>query len=141
MALLLSRLGAFSHRHRAAVVLVWLLLLVGGGAGAVTLAGETSDSFAIPGQESTTALERISEEFGAGGGATARVVVQAPAGQTLTTPENAAAVGDLVGGLAQLPGVASASDPLDPAAPAVNADRTTAYSTVAYAAAPGNVTP
>ena len=29
MALLLSRLGAFSHRHRTAVVLVWLRLLVG----------------------------------------------------------------------------------------------------------------
>src|SRR3712207_9302514 len=89
MAVLLSRLGAFSHRHRVAVVLVWLLALVGSGAGAVTLAGETSDSFAIPGQESTTALERISEEFGAAGGATAQVVVVAPDGATLTTPDNA----------------------------------------------------
>src|SRR5918997_991082 len=96
MALLLSRLGAFSHRHRAAVVLVWLVLLVGGGMGAATLAGETSDSFSIPGQESTTALERISEEFGAAGGATAQVVVAAPEGQTLTTPESAAAIGALV---------------------------------------------
>jgi putative drug exporter of the RND superfamily len=86
MALLLSRLGAFSHRHRTAVVLVWLLLLVGGGVGAGTLAGETSASFAIPGQESTTALERISEEFGAAGGATAQVVVVAPEGRTLTAP-------------------------------------------------------
>src|SRR5919202_1235411 len=94
MAVLLSRLGAFSHRHRVAVVLVWLLVLVGGGVGAGTLAGETSDSFAIPGQESTTALERISEEFGAAGGATAQVVVVAPEGQTLTTPQSAAAVGD-----------------------------------------------
>src|ERR671932_187786 len=94
MAVLLSRLGAFSHRHRVAVVLVWLLVLVGGGVGAGTLAGETSDSFAIPGQESTTALERISEEFGAAGGATAQVVVVAPEGQTLTTPQSAAAVED-----------------------------------------------
>ncbi|MGY1691966.1 MMPL family transporter [Geodermatophilus sp. SYSU D01105] len=141
MAVLLSRLGAFSHRRRTIVVLVWLVVLVGGGAGAATLAGETSSSFSIPGQESTTALERISEEFGASGGATARVVVAAPDGQTLTTPANAAAVGELVGELAQLPGVASASNPLDPAAPAVNRDQTTAYSTVTYAAAPGEVTP
>ena len=83
MALLLSRLGAFSHRHRVAVVLVWLAVLVVGGGGAVTLAGETSDSFAIPGQESTTALERISEEFGAAGGAAAQVVLAAPDGSTL----------------------------------------------------------
>jgi putative drug exporter of the RND superfamily len=142
MALLLSRLGAFSHRHRTAVVLVWLVVLVGGGVGAATLAGETSGSFSIPGQESTTALERIGEEFGAGaGGATARVVVQAPNGQTLTTPDNAAAVGALVADLFQLPGVTAASNPLDPAAPAVDAGQTTAFSTVTYSAAPGEVTP
>src|SRR3712207_5434483 len=141
MALLLSRLGAFSHRHRGAVVLVWLVLLVGGGAGALTLAGETSDSFAIPGQESTTALERISEEFGAAGGATAQVVVVAPDGATLTTPDNAAALGALVAELGELPGVASASNPLDPAAPSVNPELTTGYSTVTYAAPVGGVTP
>jgi RND superfamily putative drug exporter len=141
MAVLLSRLGAFSHRHRWAVVLVWLAVLVAGGAGAATLSGETSSSFSIPGQESTIALERIGEEFGAGGGATARVVLQAPDGETLTTPQNAAAVGDVVGELAQLPGVASAGNPLDPAAPAVNAEQTTAYSTVTYDAPPGEVTP
>src|ERR671921_384036 len=141
MALLLSRLGAFSHRHRAAVVLVWLILLVGGGVGAGTLAGETSDSFAIPGQESTTALERISEEFGAAGGATAQVVVAAPEGRTLTTPESAAAIGALVTELDELAGVASASNPLDPAAPSVNAELTTGYSTVTYEAPVGEVTP
>src|SRR4051794_35149872 len=141
MALLLSRLGAFSHRHRTAVVLVWLLLLVSGGVGAATLAGETSDSFAIPGQESTTALERISAEFGPAGGATARVVVVAPEGRTLTTPESAAAVGALVAELAELPGVASASNPLDPAAPSVNPELTTGYSTVTYEAPVGEVTP
>ena len=58
MARLLSRLGAFSHRRRLPVILVWLVVLLGGGAGALTLAGETTNSFSIPGQESTVALER-----------------------------------------------------------------------------------
>src|SRR3954469_20106133 len=141
MAVLLSRLGAFSHRHRLGVVLVWLVVLVAGGVGAATLAGETSSSFSIPGQESTTALERIGQEFGTGGGATAQVVVRAPDGSTLAAPQNAAAIGDLVAQLAQLPGVASASNPLDPAAPTVNADLTTGYSTVTYTAVAGEVTP
>ncbi|MCA0144540.1 MMPL family transporter [Blastococcus sp. LR1] len=142
MALLLSRLGAFSHRHRLSVVLVWLAVLAGGGVGAVTLAGETSSSFSIPGQESTVALERIGDEFGAGGeGATARVVVVAPDGQTLTTPEGATAIGELVAELGELPGVVSATNPLDPAAPSVNREQDTAYSTVTYDAAPGEVTP
>ncbi|WNV77115.1 MMPL family transporter [Geodermatophilus sp. DSM 44513] len=141
MAVLLSRLGAFSHRHRLAVVLVWLAVLVGGGVGAGTLAGETSDSFAIPGQESTTALERISAQFGAAGGATAQVVVAAPDGQTLTAPQNATALGEPVATLGGLPGVAAASDPLDPAAPTVDRDLATGYSTVTFAAPVGEVTP
>jgi putative drug exporter of the RND superfamily len=141
MARLLHRLGSLSARHRLAVVAVWLVVLVGGGVGAVALAGETSNAFSIPGQESTTALDRIGQEFGGGGGATARVALQAPGGQTLTAPENAAAIGDLVAELGTLPGVASASNPLDPAAPSVNADQTTGYSTVTYTAGPGEVTP
>jgi RND superfamily putative drug exporter len=140
MAVLLSRLGTSSARHRFAVLAVWLLVLVAGGAGAATLAGETSTDFAIPGQESTTALERIGEEFGgAAGGVSARVVVVAPEGAPLTAPENAAALAGLVGTLGGLPGVASATDPLDPAAPGVNPALTTAYSTVSYDA-PGGVT-
>src|SRR3954449_11923556 len=108
MALLLSRLGAFSARHSWAVVLVWLAVLVGGGIGAATLAGETSSTFSIPGQESTTALRLIEQDFGAGGdGATARVVVQSPAGATVTAGAEASAVADLVADLARLPGVVS----------------------------------
>ncbi|HEY7813529.1 MAG TPA: MMPL family transporter, partial [Nakamurella sp.] len=142
MARLLYRLGTFAHRRRGAVVLTWLLILVLGGIGAVTLGGQTSNTFSIPGQESTIALEKISEEFGAGdGSASARVVIQAPAGQTLTSPENAAAVGTLVGELGRLPGVTGASNPLDPQAPGVNADQTTGYSTVGYGVAQGEVTP
>jgi RND superfamily putative drug exporter len=141
MAVLLSRLGALAHRRRWVVLLVWLVVLVGGGVGAATLAGNTTNSFSIPGQESTVALQHIGQEFGAGGGATAQVVVKAPAGQTLTTPENAAAVGRLATELGGLPGVASASNPLDPARPTINADQTTAYSTVSYTAKPGEVTP
>src|SRR3954451_17473501 len=123
MAVLLSRLGPFSHRHRLAVVAVWLLVLVGGGVGAATLAGETSNSFAIPGQESTTALNLITDTFGGGGGASARVVLRAPAGSTLTAPPNSTAVGGLVRELGWLPGVVSATDPLNPAAPAVSRDQ------------------
>jgi putative drug exporter of the RND superfamily len=139
MARFLSRIGAFAHRHRLSVIAVWLVVLFGAGAGAVTLAGETSSSFSIPGQESTTALERIGQEFGSDG-AQAKVVVRAPEGQTLTTPENAKALGELVAELGGLPGVKSATNPLDPTAPSVNAQQSTAYSTVTYTAAVGEVT-
>ncbi|TKG69279.1 MMPL family transporter [Prauserella endophytica] len=140
MARLLYRLGTGAHRRRLVVVLVWLAVLAGSALGATTLAGDTSDQFSIPGQESTTALEKIGQEFGSGGGATARVVVQAPEGQTLTAPPNAAQIGDLVAELNSLPGVASATNPLDPNAPAVNAGQDTAYSTVTYDVSPGELT-
>ncbi|ROP41034.1 MMPL family transporter [Saccharothrix texasensis] len=140
MARLLYRLGFGAHRRRLVVVLLWLLVLGGTAFGAVTLSGPTSGSFSIPGQESTTALDKISDEFGAGGGATARVVVQAPDGQQVTSPENAAKLAGLVQELSTLPGVTSATNPLDPRAPTVNADQDVAYSTVTYEAAVGEVT-
>ncbi|MDI5976931.1 MMPL family transporter [Amycolatopsis magusensis] len=138
MARLLYRLGFAAQRRRLAVVLVWLAVLLAAGVGALTLSGTTSNSFSIPGQESTTALDKI-KSFG-GGGASAQVVVQAPPGQQLVTPENAQVVGGLVAELKRLPGVLDASNPLDPAAPAVNPDLNTAYSTVTYGAPPGEVT-
>ncbi|PSL57869.1 RND superfamily putative drug exporter [Saccharothrix carnea] len=140
MARLLYRLGFGAHRRRLVVVLLWLLVLGGTAFGAATLAGTTSGSFSIPGQESTTALDKIGEEFGTGGGATARVVVQAPAGQQVTSPENAQKLAGLVRELSELPGVTSASNPLDPRAPTVNADQDVAYSTVTYEAEAGDVT-
>ena len=129
MAVLLSRLGASAHRHRLAVVAVSLLVLVGGGAGAVTSRGETATSFSTPCQACPTALERIAEALG-GGGTSARVVLRAPDGQTLTAPENAAAVQRVVTELTGLPGAVSVTNPLDPRAPAVNQQQTTGYSTV-----------
>jgi putative drug exporter of the RND superfamily len=139
MANLLYRIGLGAHRRRLLVVLLWLAVLVGSAVGAATLSGQMSGAVSIPGQESTTALERIKEEFGSGG-ATARVVLRAPDGATLTSPANAKVIGDLVAEMSHLPGVVSASNPLDPAAPGVNADQTTAYSTVTYSAAAGEVT-
>ncbi|OLR92527.1 MMPL family transporter [Actinokineospora bangkokensis] len=138
MARLLYRLGAAAHRRRLLVVVLWLAVLVGAAVGAVTLGGKTADSFSIPGQESTTALEKIRQEFGAGG-ASARVVVQAPGDGKLTTPENAQAIGALVKELSALPGVAAVTNPLDPAQPTVNAAQNTAFSTVTYRVGTGEV--
>ncbi|WP_329792708.1 MMPL family transporter [Lentzea sp. DG1S-22] len=138
MAKLLYRLGRGAHRHRLPVVLIWLLVLIGSGVGAFTLGGETSNSMSIPGQESTTALERIQEKFGTGESASARVVLQAPAGQKL--PQHVKTITDLVADESALQGVRSATNPLDPAAPSVNKDLDVGYSTVTYDVKPGEVT-
>ncbi|MGW6442200.1 MMPL family transporter [Lentzea sp. NPDC055074] len=138
MAKLLYRLGMVTHRRRVPVVLIWLLVLIGSGVGAFTLGGETSNSMSIPGQESTTALERIQKTFGSGETATAKVVVQAPDGQKL--PQHIKTITELVADESALKGVRSATNPLDPAAPSVNRDVNVGYSTVTYDVKPGEVT-
>jgi len=72
------------------VVVVWLALFVGSGVGALTLSGDTDDGFSIPGTESQQALQLLDERFPGTGGASARVVVAAPAGAKVTeAPYNA----------------------------------------------------
>ncbi|WP_432546450.1 MMPL family transporter [Kineococcus sp. SYSU DK004] len=133
MATFLHRLGLGAFRHRVAVVAVWLIALLGVGVGAATLSGETVNTFEIPGQESTTALRLIDERFGdTSGGASAQVVVQAPDGAEVTDPAVAGPLTELVTALGQLPGVVSATNPLDPQNPTVSPDLRAAYSTVTY---------
>ncbi|MFS8096599.1 MMPL family transporter [Lentzea alba] len=138
MAKLLYRLGRGAHKHRLPVVLIWLLVLIGSGVGAYALGGETSNAMSIPGQESTTALERIEQKFGSGDSASARVVVKAPANEKL--PQHVQAITELVNDESALKGVRSATNPLDPAAPSVNKDVNVGYSTVTYDVKPGEVT-
>ncbi|BEL02151.1 MMPL family transporter [Actinoplanes sichuanensis] len=141
MATLLHRLGLASVRHRLLVTIAWLVALVAVGAGAGTLSGATANSFSIPGQESTTALALMKEKFGeASAGATVQVVFEAPTGQRITDPENAGKVAQIVAGLGKLPGVAAASNPLDPKSPAVSRDQVAAYSSVTYPVQPSEVT-
>jgi RND superfamily putative drug exporter len=141
MATLLHRLGLASVRHRLLVTIAWLVALVAVGVGAGTLSGATANSFSIPGQESTTALSLMKEKFGdASAGATVQVVFEAPAGQRITDPANAAKVTEIVADLGKLPGAVAASNPLDPKAPAVSRDEVAAYSAVTYPVQPSEVT-
>ncbi|HEX9999832.1 MAG TPA: MMPL family transporter [Actinoplanes sp.] len=133
MATLLHRLGLGSVRYRAAVLIAWLVTLVALGVGAFTLAGKTVNSFEIPGQESTIALDLMRQRFGAASaGGTAQVVFQAPTGAKVTDPATAGQIVQTVGALAKLPGVVAASNPLDPKSPVVSQDQGAAFSTVTY---------
>ncbi|WP_051385350.1 MMPL family transporter [Actinokineospora inagensis] len=134
MAVLLYRLGMAAARHRVAVALVWLVVFVATGVGAATLSGKTVSTFRIPGQESTVALDLMRDRFGAAsGGGSAQVVLRAPEGHTLTETKIAEQVGGIVTTLKSLPGVAAASNPVNPANPTVSEDRRIGYSTVSYA--------
>jgi RND superfamily putative drug exporter len=133
MATLLYRLGMGSARHRVVVIVAWLVALAAVAVGAATLSGKTVSTFKIPGQESTIALDLMTKKFGsASAGGSGQVVLEAPAGSRITDPATAGKIAQVVGELSKLPGVANVSNPLDPKAPAVSRDQSTAYSTVTY---------
>ncbi len=132
MATLLHRLGLAAVRRRLIVVLAWALVLLAAGAGALALNGKTVTTFNVPGQESSTALDLLADRFDRPDGDSAQVVLQAPDGAMITEPQQAQVLAGIVAELGDLPGVVSASNPLDPATPTISPDQRAAYSTVVY---------
>ncbi|MPZ26284.1 MAG: MMPL family transporter [Micromonosporaceae bacterium] len=135
MSTYLYRLGRFAFRRRWLVTGFWVGLLALMSIGATALAEGTTDSFDIPGTESMEALELLEERFpeAAADGATARVVFLAPPGETLTDPDNQAAISDTLGELAQIPDVVSVADPFQ--AQLVSPDGTAAIAQVDFGVA------
>jgi putative drug exporter of the RND superfamily len=140
VATCLYRIGRFAFRRRRLVLAVWVLLLAGVGVAAGVLAKPTTNSFSIPGTESTRALDVIQAKFGGGGdNAVARVVFTAGPGATLDAAGPKAAVEAAVVALRRAPQVAEVADPYE--SQAVSRDARTAYATVTYEVAAAAVTP
>ncbi|GAA5114644.1 MMPL family transporter [Haloechinothrix salitolerans] len=112
MATLLHRIGRFSFRHRVLVTGVWLLLLAVVGMTSATLSGAMTNAVSIPGTESQRAIDQLEERFPrAAAGATARVVIAAPEGETLTDPANARTAKAVLAEARDAAGVVDVSDP------------------------------
>jgi RND superfamily putative drug exporter len=132
VATFLYRLGRFSFRRRALVAAVWTVVLLALGLGALTLSGQLSNSVSIPGTESQRAIDQLAERFpqAGAGGATARVAIAAPEGQSLMTPANQAAVERVVAQLKTAPKVVAVVDPFQ--AKAISPDQRVALAQVSY---------
>ena len=78
------------------------------------LSKPTSNAFTIPGTEAQAALDVLSERFPqmSAGGASARIVVGAPEGATLTDPAVSASAQELLTELRAAPQVAFVADPM-----------------------------
>ena len=111
MANLLYRLGRLAYRHRRQVAGLWALLMVLLAVGALTLGGKTVDAFSIPGTESQQALDDLKRDLPSAGGASVTVVLQAPAGATLTSEPMKKAVAAVAARAAELPDVVAVVDP------------------------------
>jgi len=139
MATLLYRLGRFSYRHSWRVIGVWVLLLVAVLGGGLALGGQTQESFAIPGTESQSALDRLEAVFPSVAGASATAVVVAPAGASIE--DEKAAIETLVTAIEDVPGIDSAMSPFDQyAGNAISDDDTMAIIKVQFEGLSADVT-
>lgn len=135
MATFLYRLGRGAFRRRGLVALVWVALLFAAVFGAATASAPTSGSFSIPGTEAQKAFDLLDKKFPgmSADGATARIVVKAPAGAKVTDPAPKAEVEKLISGLKGGAGadqIASVEDPYQ--TKAVSQDGSTTYVSVKY---------
>jgi RND superfamily putative drug exporter len=132
VATFLYRLGRASFRRRWLVAGVWTVLLVLFGLGAVGLSGQLSNAVSIPGTESQRAIDHLKATFPEAGvgGATARVVLEAPEGQTFRNPANQQAVEKVVAALKDAPEVKRVTDPLQTRS--ISRDGTVALIQVGY---------
>ncbi|MET0419174.1 MAG: MMPL family transporter [Actinoplanes sp.] len=137
MANLLYRLGDASARRRWLVLAVWVAILAGVGIGAATLAQPTTSAITIPGTESQRAIELLASKFPGTGGASARIVVAAPAGHTLTEAAYASRAEKALADLARAPQVISVTGFSQAT---LSADKRIAYADVSYAVPVADVT-
>jgi uncharacterized membrane protein YdfJ with MMPL/SSD domain len=85
-------LGAWTFRHRRAVLGFWVLVLVAVGVLSQTFVRPPSTQFTIPGTQSQEAIDLLNQKFPAAAGASARIVFAAPTGHQLTEPALKAAI-------------------------------------------------
>ncbi|AXG78060.1 MMPL family transporter [Streptomyces paludis] len=109
---------------------VWLsLLAVIGGLG-VTMAGSLSTQFSIPGLESQRAQDLLEKKMPGAESGTARVVIAAPAGGTLTTAGHKKAIETSLDKVSGIPGVEGVANPFE--TQTISPDRRIAYADVRF---------
>ena len=87
-------LSRFVLRHKGAVLVFWLVVLVAGGAASAKLSSRLSPSFALPGAPSYQAGQQILRLYGNGGNGNPEVaVVELPPGQDAASPAVRQALG------------------------------------------------
>ncbi|MFF5979494.1 MMPL family transporter [Streptomyces olindensis] len=113
MATFLYRLGRLAFRRRRLFLTLWIVVLAAVGIGAVSSSGTTTDDFTLPGTQSQRAIDLLEKEFpqASAGGATARVVFEAPPGRKLTSGSQKSAIESVVADLKRAPQVANVTDP------------------------------
>ena len=138
MSSLLNRVAVFSARHRALVIGVWLILLVGLGVATQTLGTKYSSSAQVAGSDSKAANDVMARSFSKELSDASPVVFHTDEGK-LTDAEHKAVVEESVKSLSQADNVASVTDPFAEGTTTVSKDGKTAYATVLPSTSLGDV--
>ena len=126
-------LAGWCFRHRIIVVVAWLVVLVSVIAVERAVGSSYSDSFSLPGTESSRALQLLRSALPQQSGDAATVVWHTPDG-SVNDPAVKARMQSALEQVAGAPSVASVISPYDPAgARQISQDGKTAYATVTLA--------
>ena len=129
----MARLARWCYRHRLIVVVAWLLVLFSVVIVEQAVGSAYSNSFSLPGTESSRALELLSSALPQQSGDSDTIVWHTPDG-SVNDPAVKTRIQVLLEQVAVAPSVASVRSPYDPTGAAqISADSKTAFATVVFA--------
>ena len=128
----MSGMARWCFRHRRIVVMGWLLAIAALVGITQSVGTAYSDSFSLPGTESTRALELLSSALPAQAGDSSTIVVHVANGQ-VTDPAVQKSVTAMLDKVAAAPSVTAVAGPYGPAgAGKISKDGRTAFATVSF---------
>jgi RND superfamily putative drug exporter len=128
-----ARLARWCFKHRIIVVVAWLVVLFSVIGAERAVGSSFSNSFSLPGTESSRALELLNSAFPQQAGESGTIVWRTTDG-SVSDPEVKATMQSLLGQVATAPSVTLVISPYDAiGASQVSADGKTGYATVMFA--------
>jgi RND superfamily putative drug exporter len=135
MSKILYRWGRAAAVRPWRMIAAWVVVTLAVVGLQMSVGGETSDDFTIPGTEAQRGVELLDERFPSQAGTTGQVVFADPDGDVTDTAARRA-IDRTVAAIAAGPNVIGITDPFDPTLGSVSADGRVAYATVRYSVDP-----
>lgn len=111
MSSVLYSLGRWAARARSLVLIAWIVILAGLGAGAVFLGQGTNAPISIPGTESQDALDQLDRTFPQVSGGSAQIIVVTPDGKLIDTPTFRDEIAQTADEIAAIDGISAVQSP------------------------------
>ncbi|TQS43237.1 MMPL family transporter [Cryptosporangium phraense] len=128
----MAGLARWCYQHRIVVVVLWVVGLLGLGAAGTAAGNAYNDSFALPGTESTKALDLLQKAFPDAAGESDTIVWHAKSG-SVKDADVTDRINGMLKAVSNAPSVASVTSPYTPEGAAqISKDGTIAYATVTF---------